>query len=165
MLCKSIKSPLSPRTTYETIGWKHANFTAEREKINRNELPVSCWTCIWWGARKDGGCQWIPFKDTQTMSYVHSGGRPVSLSLSTSLTDNKWGRLGVMVPRDTSDWVPLFYRNDAMEIRNVSRRSRNLILFIQKYFYPRPIFHFRVMDYVLEGLVSVRQLGPLPWRL
>ncbi len=118
MLCKSIKSP-PPRTTYETIGWKHANFTAEREKINWNELPVSCWTCIWWGARKDGGCQWIPFKDTQTMSYVHSGGRPVSLS--TSLTDNKWGRLGVMVPRDTSDWVSLFYRNDAMEIRNVSK--------------------------------------------
>jgi hypothetical protein len=28
-----------------------------------------------------------------------------------------------MVPRDTSDWVPPFfiYRNDAMEIRNVSK--------------------------------------------
>jgi hypothetical protein len=26
-----------------------------------------------------------------------------------------------MVPRDTSDWVSLFYRNDAMEIRNVSK--------------------------------------------
>ena len=56
------------------MGWKHANFTAERAQGKEKKKKKPEWIIKYYtmGSAKDGGCQWIPFKDTQQMSYTRA---------------------------------------------------------------------------------------------
>jgi hypothetical protein len=55
-----------------------------------------------------------------------------------------------MVPRDTSDWVSLFYRNDAMEIRNVSKGFQ----LVQKKKKKEPDILFRNISILVPFFIS-----------